>query len=132
MMAATLAIAVWSASLVAAEPVDQSTNLSVFIMPANPNEGHDPFFPNSIRPYRGAMLSTNSPVTAAALTVQGITRMNGNYLAIIDNQTFGVGDDEEVTTPQGSVHVRCLEITANSVVVEVNGRRQELSFSDNP
>lgn len=132
LMAATLTIAVTPVlALPAATPAAPVTIKSVFVMPTNPKEGHDPFFPDSTRPYEGVP-SAQSSNLAETLTVNGITRMGDNFFVIIGNHTFGVGDEEDVKTSQGEVHVRCVDIKANSVTVEVNGQRHELSFSNNP
>jgi hypothetical protein len=51
---------------------------------------------------------------------------------IIGNHTYGVGDDGEVKASGGSVRIHVVEINAGSCVVEVNGQRHELTFSNNP
>lgn len=131
-MAASLSVAVLSALPLTAEPAAQpATPQSVFIMPANPGEGHDPFFPDSGRVYESAPTPQSSNL-AETLTVKGVTRMAGLYFVIIGNHTYGDGDEGEVKTSGGSVHIHVVKINANSCVVEVNGQRHELTFSDNP
>lgn len=95
-------------------------------MPANPGEGHDPFFPDSTRPYSVANAASQEVVTT--LTIKGITHEGDSYFAIIGNHTYGVGDEGM----EGSVHVRCIEIKPDSVTVELNGQRHELTLPDNP
>jgi len=131
-MGASLSVAVLSVLPVAAQTAAHSPIQSVFIMPANPAQGHDPFFPDSTRPY-STSVSAHSPTLAATLTITGISRdSNNNYFAIIGNHTYGAGDEGDVKTAQGSIHIRCVEIKPNSVVVEVDGQFHELPFSDNP
>jgi hypothetical protein len=98
---------------------------SVFVMPANAQEGRDPFFPESIRPYGDAMTSKHT-VEVNAFSVKGISIERGRPMAIINNHTFAVGDEGDVRTPTGEVHVRCTDIRAGIVVIEVNGIKREL------
>jgi len=117
-----------------AQPVANAvTNLhSVFVLPTNPREGRDPFYPSSSRPYQAAVL----PVAAAtsvnldSLSLQGISGLPPNRLAIINKHTFAQGDHAEVSTSQGRIHIHCLEIDANSAVIEVNGQRHELRYEE--
>jgi hypothetical protein len=53
-------------------------------------------------------------------------------LVIINNHTFAEGDEEDVSTPGGRIRVRCVEIRGNSVLVEADGQRQELTFQASP
>jgi hypothetical protein len=109
-------------SLAAAAPI-----LSVFVLPGNPHEGRDPFYPESSRPYASAV--TTNVVAADTLIIRGFSGTSDNRTVIINNHSFGVGDEGDVTTPAGRVHLRCLAIKANSVVIEANHQRRELSFS---
>src|ERR1017187_7361814 len=77
----------WASPLVAA-PASQSQSgkasphRSVFILPANPGEGRDPFFPQSNRPYETAMTATNNTVGITALVVRGISGPPDHRLVI--------------------------------------------------
>jgi len=96
-----------------------------FVMPLNPSQGRDPFYPESTRPYE-----ENKPANPAdenAITVKGVSREHGHVLVIINNHTFALGDEGEVLTSSGRVHLRLAEIRAESVVIEMNGRRRELT-----
>ena len=131
------ATVLWASPLVAA-PTNQSqpakTNLvrSVFILPANPGEGRDPFFPKSNRPYETAMTATNNTVEVTALVVKGVSGSSDRRLVIINNHTFAAGDIADVITDQGRIRVHCVEIKTRSVVIEVGGQYHELPLSDNP
>lgn len=110
-------------------PMNTATNApveSVFIMPSNPSEGRDPFFPNSTRPYESAMSKRHVELTT--LEIKGYSEIAGRRFVIINNHTFGEGDEGDVMTPQGRVHVHCLTITPNSVLVESGGTRHLLKY----
>lgn len=104
---------------------------SVFLMPAGPQEGKDPFFPHSTRVYASTViLKTNLQTLVVApvieLHLQGTAGTAAHPLAIINNHTFAAGEDGDLMTPSGRVRVRCLEIKPESVVVLVGGERRTL------
>ena len=125
-LAATAMPAVYGEAPKAA-PAKPVPALSVFVMPANAHEGRDPFFPESTRPYEGAA-ATKRTVEVNTLSVKGISIEHGQSMAIINNHTFAVGDEGDVITPSGRVHLRCIDIRAGTVVIEVNGTKRELSI----
>jgi len=102
---------------------------SVFVMPASPREGRDPFFPESPRPYEEAVTSTNR-ADASAIAVKGISVEHGQTMVIINNHTFAIGDVGDVRTPGGAVHLRLVEIRAGAAVIEINGARRELRLDN--
>ncbi|MGH8024296.1 MAG: hypothetical protein ACRED1_11980 [Limisphaerales bacterium] len=115
----------------AAAPADTNAPIkSVFILPTNPNEGRDPFFPNSMRPYQN--FAAKRAVDLTQLEVKGYSEIAGRRFVIINNHTFGEGDEGDVTTPRGHVHIRCLAVSATSVLVESDGERHLLKFYDQP
>ena len=130
LMAALLSAAILSSLPLKAAPAANYSTKSVFIIPKNPQEGHDPFFPDSTRPYE----SSNPHVVVLpsipnALAIEGISHDSHNrYFAIIGNHSYAVGDEGDVS----SIHFRVVEIRDNAVVVEVDGQRHELPFSDSP
>jgi hypothetical protein len=139
MKAALLSAIFAAASPVMAAPIVQTnettklTPRSIFIQPANPQEGRDPFFPSSIRPYQGAVVpGTHAAADVGALTIEGLSGSPDHRLVIINNVTFAVGDDAEVSTSQGRIHIHCLEISGNSAVIEANGQRHELRYGEKP
>jgi len=104
---------------------------SIFIMPTSPKEGIDPFFPNSTRPYETTAPTTHAaPITS--LVLRGISGSPGHRLVVINNQNFGAGDEGDVGVPGGKIHVRCLEIKEDSVIIEAGGQRRELRLSPDP
>jgi len=135
MAALLLAATLWALPLTAAptnQPVKFELRRSIFVLPAKPEEGRDPFFPKSSRPYEAAVTATNQNVEITALVVRGISGTPDHRLVIINTHTFATGDDADVLTGQGRIHVRCIEIKPRSVIIEVRGQRHELIPSDNP
>jgi hypothetical protein len=113
---------------VVAAPVGTNAEvMSVFIMPSGPNEGRDPFFPNSTRPYEFAI--SKRPVELTSLEIKGFSEIAGRRYVIINNHTFGAGDEGDVTTSEGRIHIRCLTVGMDSVLVESGGSRHLLKFS---
>jgi hypothetical protein len=102
---------------------------SVFVLPTNPSEGRDPFFPGSTRPYEAATAARPQAGDVSSLMLKGISGPPNRRLVIINNHTFGVGDEEDLVTPQGRIHIRCVEIKARSVVIESGGQRHELTYA---
>jgi hypothetical protein len=102
---------------------------SVFILPANPKEGRDPFFPNSLRPYQGRPQPGGNMPVFSDLKLGGITTVGSRSFVIINDVTFGVGDDADVRTPKGSkIHILCLQIGADSAEVEVGSQTFQLKL----
>ena len=123
-----------SLPLFAATP-DQSAKpdlpRSVFAIPDNPNEGRDPFFPQSTRLFSGnsggAATNTAPPVATSSLVLKSIV----GGLAIINNHSFAPGEEGDVLTADGQrQHLRLVEIkpNTNSAVVEIDGRNIELTL----
>jgi hypothetical protein len=116
-----------------AAPVEVEIPKSVFVIPAVQKDGRDPFFPRSVRPYGSPQIVTTNRSTIpimAELVVNGISGSPEKPLAIINNVTFGVGDDGEVVSAGRKFRIRCLEINAGTGIVTVqNGsQRQQLRF----
>ena len=136
-MAAGLSTALVMALPVTAAPVAQSkasevVPRSVFVIPTNPQEGRDPFYPNSTRPYESAPAGTKNVGDVTSLVLKGISGPPEHRLAIINSHTFGVGDEQDVATSHGRIHIRCIEIKTNSVVIESGGQNYELKYAINP
>jgi len=113
-------------------PGKTNVTRSVFILPANPTEGRDPFFPDSNRPYQVAAAAKPQVADVSSLVVKGFSGQLAQRLVIINNHTFAVGDEGDVVTVTGRIHLRCMEIGTNSVVIEVGGQRHELFYSNQP
>jgi hypothetical protein len=103
---------------------------SVFTMPSGPNDGRDPFFPNSMRPYAESQSHVKHQVDVTALRIRGISEIAGQRYVIINNHTFGAGDEGDVITPEGRIHLKCLTIGTDSVLVESGGMQHILKYAD--
>jgi len=120
-----------AAAPVAQPAAPEVVSRSVFIIPTNPKDGHDPFFPNSVRPYETASATQPHIGDVSSLVLKGISGPPNRRLAIINNHTFGVGDEVNLVTSRGSIHIRCVEIKDSSVVIESGGQRHELNYTKN-
>jgi len=103
---------------------------SVFVSPRSPQQGRDPFFPKSDRPFREYQVipKSNPPVVVTTeLRLQGISGSAERRLAIVNNRTFEVGEEGDVGSGPERVRIRVLEIKADAVVVQflASGQRRE-------
>ncbi|HTY86691.1 MAG TPA: hypothetical protein VMB80_04440 [Candidatus Acidoferrum sp.] len=112
-------------------PAPEAVARSSFTMPANPKEGRDPFFPTSNRPYESVQASQPHVGDITSLVLKGVSGPPDRRLAIINNHTFAIGDSQDIVTPQGRIHVRCVEIRDDSVVIESGGMNRELKYNNN-
>jgi len=135
-LAAALSIGCAGILMANAAPAAKSdkTNFiqSVFIQPSNPTEGRDPFFPDSIRPYENAAAAAPKSADITSLVLRGFSGTVDRRLVIINNHTFAAGDEGDVITSTGRVHLRCVEIGTDAVVVEVAGQYHKLSYLNTP
>jgi hypothetical protein len=102
---------------------------SVFVIPITPQEGKDPFFPRSMRIFSDVVVKTNLQATASVaveLKLNGISGSPDRRLAIINNRTFEIGEEGEVVSNAGRVHLICRDIKADSVRIFVNGEERVL------
>jgi hypothetical protein len=107
---------------------------SVFIYPSKPQEGKDPFYPTSLRPYADNPNKKTSAPSLTDLVFKGILPGPRGALALINDSTFSTGEEGDVITKSGKrMTIRCLNINikANTVMVEANGASAILSMSQN-
>ena len=113
-----------------AAPVAPDIPKSVFVIPAMPQQGRDPFYPTSMRLFASAVYAqTNTTVAAppqVELQLKALSGTPGHRLAIINNHTFEDGEEGEVMTASGRARVRCLQIKEESVLVQVGGEQRLL------
>lgn len=115
---------------VVAAPVDTNALAqSVFTMPSSPSEGRDPFFPDSMRPYEDSMAKVKRPVELTSLQIKGFSQIGDQRYVIINNHTFGAGDEGDVITPDGRIHIKCLSVGTDSVMVESGGAQHLLRMT---
>lgn len=131
-----VAASIAAAARTNAVPVPTVIPKSIFIMPTKPEEGIDPFFPNSMRVYTAGIIRTNhvSVVSAAAreLRLKGISGSPGQWLAIVNNHTFAAGEQCELATTAGRVLVQCVAISADHATVQIGSERFELQLQGKP
>lgn len=112
----------------ATAPIPQS----VFKQPASPKDGRDPFFPSSMRLFASLVVPPSKTKDLSSLIIRGKSGMPNHPLVIINEVTFAEGDDRDVITPDGRIHIHCLQIVGDLVVIEANGQRHELRFDLKP
>jgi hypothetical protein len=69
-----------------------------------------------------------APIQYGELALKGISVGPSGRLAMINNETLGVGESASVKVKDGHVDVVCKEIHDDSVVVTVNGKLLELKM----
>lgn len=135
-LAASFSIGCVTVLAASAEPATQPDKptppRSVFTIPADSKDGRDPFFPDSPRPYEAVAAANPRVADVSSLVLKGFSGSLDQRLVIINNHTFAAGDEGDVTTPVGRIHLTCIEIKTNSVVIEVGGQRHELFYSNQP
>jgi hypothetical protein len=99
---------------------------SLFVIPSSPREGTDPFFPKVGRPIQPPVVTQTSTPVAVDLHLKGFSGTPQQPLAIINNKTFAAGEEGDLNLASGRVHLRCVEIKSDSVVIEIGGERREL------
>jgi hypothetical protein len=105
---------------------------SIFVVPRNPPEGKDPFFPMSMRPYNIPQVILPVPTNATPVPIvldiklKGIAGSPEKPLALINNATFEVGEEGDVVTTTGRVRIKCLQIKGEVVLIQVGTERREL------
>src|ERR1035438_7851090 len=106
-----------AAAPVAKPAAPEVVSRSAFVVPTNPKDGRDPFFPHSTRLYEIVSAARPQAGDVSSLVLKGISGPPNHRLVIINNHTFAVGDEETLVTPQGPLHIRCVEIKDSSVVI---------------
>ena len=113
---------------------------SVFVSPTNSTSGRDPFFPRSERPWKGLMrtapVSTGPVVVTPAAAEVVYMAFSGSAettcIATVTvngiGRTLKVGEYTEVISRGVTVKVRCISITEEKVVIEVDGERKEIAL----
>ncbi|MFO1477094.1 MAG: hypothetical protein U1F98_10640 [Verrucomicrobiota bacterium] len=101
---------------------------SLFVVPTNTASGRDPFFPNHT--YGAAPVAPKHPGATIVLVLNGLSGPSDHRLAMINGHTFAENEEAEVTSGEGKVRIRCVEIKKDSAVIEVAGERRELRLRD--
>jgi hypothetical protein len=140
LLAALLPMAVASPLALFAAPTNQPAatpeiQQSVFIYPNTAAEGRDPFFPGSSHVYGSNPDNQSRGPSLTDLTLKSILGTPPRVFAIINNHTFAVGDDGDVTTKDGRrLHIHCVDINpkAGTATIEANGISIPLHLSGGP
>ena len=116
-----------------APPVEIPIPISHFAMPSEKGSGKDPFYPDSTRfqPAVPTQSKAGKPVVVVAeVKINGFSGTPEKPFVILNNVTFGTGDEQKVPVGNSRLNVRCLEIrVADQIaIIEVNGERRELRF----
>ena len=106
---------------------------STFVIPSNPRQGRDPFFPDSTTVYSiGKPLpraTTNNAPSTSSLVLNGFSGTKEKPLVMISGKTFEEGEEGDVSTVSGKIRIRCVTIAIpDSVVIEVSGERRTLQY----
>jgi len=99
---------------------------SVFVIPASPKDGRNPFFPQSVAVGPVVQPKAGTAIDSSGIVLNGITSPP-KRTAMINGRTFEPGEEGEIRLPNGAkVLIKCEEIGADSTVILVNGSRREL------
>ena len=108
------------------EVVTNAAPVSMFTIPARPEYGRDPFFPNSHYMY-GVQVIKRPTTAPVILILNGLSGSLDHRLAMINGRTFAEGEEGDLQTSSGRLRIQCLQISSNSVV-DVAGERRELNL----
>lgn len=64
-----------------------------------------------------------------SLQIKGFSEIAGRRCVIINNHTFSEGDEGDVIASGSRVHLHCLAVGTDSVLVETGGARHLLKFT---
>lgn len=107
---------------------------SIFVIPSNPKEGRNPFFPNSTFgvPLPPQVKPSIIPVDINSFVLNGITSPP-KRTAMINGRTFEVGEEGEVRLPSGGKElIKCEDIGPDWAIISSKGQRRELRFHSSP
>ncbi len=121
----------WADTAKTTPPAKPTPARSTFTMPKQISEGRDPFYPESTRVFQAVMLESpnRSKIEVSSLSVKGYYRDAKGAYVIINNHTFTVGDEGDVLTTGGRIHLKCVDVLANAVVIEFNGSMHQLPIN---
>lgn len=99
---------------------------SVFVIPSQPAEGRNPFFPQSVVRAVPPKITPTNIVDPGAFVLNGITSPP-RRTAMINGRTFEPGEEGEVRLPGGNkMLIKCEDIRAESAIIVVSGVRREI------
>lgn len=99
---------------------------SVFVIPASPREGRNPFFPQSMTEVVPVVKAAPKGPDLNTIVLNGISSPP-RPTAMVNGRTFEQGEAGEIKLPGGHrVMLQCVEIGKDSVVIQVDNQRREL------
>ena len=109
-------------------PDADTLTVSTFTRPMTLKDGRDPFHPLSTRHIEAFKPAVDEVVAKgpAKLELKGISGSSDRPLALINNRTLAVGEEQDVSTPEGRVKVMCLAIEGTTVRIRAQGQTREL------
>lgn len=107
-------------------PVVLEIPKSVFVVPANPREGRNPFFPGPSEQQKQAGVTRSDAPEKITLVLNGLSGPP-KRMAMINGKSLERGEKSEIRLGDGSrVYVECIEIRDDGVLINVNGQPREL------
>jgi type II secretory pathway component PulC len=103
---------------------------SIFVIPNSPRDGRNPFFPGA----HTELPTQPKPlpqVDGSSFVLNGITSPP-KRTAMINGRTFEVGEEGEVRLNGAKELIKCVEIGADSAIIEYKGQRLQLRFRSSP
>ena len=99
---------------------------SAFVIPSQPTEGRNPFFPQSIVKVVPVRITPDSVIDPSIFVLNGITSPP-RRTAMINGRTFEPGEEGEVRLASGNkILIKCEDIRADSAIIVVGGKHREL------
>jgi hypothetical protein len=104
---------------------------SVFLIPSQPSEGRNPFFPQSSTGFQAVsptLKPKESVLDTSSFVLNGITSPP-KRTAMINGRTFEPGESGEVKLPSGArTLIKVEEIKGESAIILVAGQRREVKL----
>jgi protein disulfide-isomerase len=112
--------------------VEGGANKFISILEGVPGLKHDSAAQQEDTAHHGAVpfvpIAPVTPTRYTVLALKGISGAPEQRMALINNQTFMVGETAKVRVQDAKVEVFCKEIREDSVLVTVDGKQQELKL----
>jgi hypothetical protein len=91
------------------------------------SKGRDPFLPRSNRQSLEPSENGDSAPTII-LVLKGISGSVNRKFAIINDRTFGSGEEAEVVTAGGRIRIRCQEILTDRAIVTIGNNPEKIEL----
>lgn len=91
-------------------------------------KGRDPFYPHSARQSAENGENGEAASPTIILALQGISGSTNRRFAIINERTFGKGEEGEVIVPNGRIRIRCLDIRNDTAVISIGNSPDKIEL----